>query len=96
MLGCSIRLFGVAGAISLLTTVCLTGCVGELPTDPGPIGGIPMDIDDFAYQLQDIDLTEIGNTEFDLVIIDYSRDGDEASRFTAAEIRALKKMKDMV
>lgn len=37
----------------------------------------------FVYQLQNIDLTAIGNTKFDLVIIDYSQDGSEENRFTA-------------
>jgi hypothetical protein len=43
---------------------------------------------DFVYQLQRIDLQAIGNTKFDLVIMDYSRDGSrdgsDAEKFTAA------------
>ena len=45
---------------------------------------------DFDYQLQRIDLQEIGETKFDLVIIDYSRDGSDERKFTADEIDALK------
>ena len=48
------------------------------------------DVNDFLYQLQNIDLDAIGKTKFDLVIIDYSRDGSEEGRFTAQEINALK------
>ena len=45
---------------------------------------------DFVYQLQRIDLTAIGKTKFDLVIMDYSRDGSDEQRFTADQISALK------
>jgi len=45
---------------------------------------------DFVYQLQRIDLEAIGETKFDLVIMDYSRDGSDERRFTAEEIAALK------
>jgi len=48
------------------------------------------DVNDFVYQLQDIDLDAIGDTKFDLVIIDYSLDGSESGRFTKEEIEALK------
>lgn len=49
-----------------------------------------LQINDFAYQLQSIDLTIIGNARFDLVIIDYSKDGSEEGRFTTEQINALK------
>jgi cysteinyl-tRNA synthetase, unknown class len=45
---------------------------------------------DFVYQLQNIDLNTLGQTEFDLVIMDYSRDGSDEEKFTADEISALK------
>ncbi len=48
------------------------------------------DVNDFVYQLQNIDLERIGNTAFDLVIIDYSQDGSEEMRFSSEEIDALK------
>jgi cysteinyl-tRNA synthetase len=47
-------------------------------------------VNDFVYQLQNIDLAAIGNTKFDLVIIDYSKDGSDEKRFTAEQINALK------
>lgn len=47
-------------------------------------------INDFVYQLQGVDLIAIGNTKFDLVIIDYSRDGSEDGMFTAEQINTLK------
>ncbi len=48
------------------------------------------DINDFVYQLQNIDLDAIGDTAFDLVVIDYAVDGSESGRFTAEETDALK------
>lgn len=48
------------------------------------------DVNDFVYQLQNIDLEAIGNTKFDLVVIDYSSDGTEEGRFTAEQINVLK------
>lgn len=45
---------------------------------------------DFVYQLQRIDLEAIGETRFDLVIMDYSRDGSDEEKFSDEEIAALK------
>ena len=42
------------------------------------------------FQLQNINLAAIGNTAYDLVVMDYSSDGSEATKFTAAQIAALK------
>ena len=47
-------------------------------------------VNDFLYQLQDIDLTAIGNTAYDLVIIDYSSDGSKAGEFSHEQLSALK------
>jgi cysteinyl-tRNA synthetase len=50
-------------------------------------------VDDWAYQLQGdpaIDLDALGRTAFDLVVIDYSRDGTESGEFSGGEIAALK------
>ena len=47
-------------------------------------------MNDFLYQLQDLDLVAIGNTAYDLVVMDYSADGTEAGEFTLAQIAALK------
>ncbi|MFQ3621255.1 MAG: MJ1477/TM1410 family putative glycoside hydrolase [Spirochaetales bacterium] len=47
-------------------------------------------VNDFVYQLQNIDIQAIGSTAFDLVIIDYSKNGTEENRFSLQEITALK------
>jgi len=47
-------------------------------------------VNDFLYQLQNLDLVAIGCTAYDLVVMDYSADGSAAGEFTAAQIAALK------
>ena len=47
-------------------------------------------VNDFLYQLQNIDLEKIGKTKFDLVITDYSKDGSDKEKFTPEEIYKLK------
>lgn len=47
-------------------------------------------VDSFAYQLQNIDLTALAESPYDLIIIDYSRDGTGRSAFRPSEIAALK------
>lgn len=47
-------------------------------------------VNDFVYQLQDVDLDALGETEFDLVVMDYSRDGSDEERFSAEEVAGLK------
>lgn len=51
-------------------------------------------VNDWLYQLQGgdegIDLDAIKETEFDLVVMDYSRDGAEEGEFTSAQIESLK------
>ncbi|MFC1568988.1 MJ1477/TM1410 family putative glycoside hydrolase [bacterium] len=44
----------------------------------------------FTYQLQDLNLEAVGEAGFDLVIMDYSSEGDDESAYTAHEINTLK------
>jgi len=48
-------------------------------------------VNDFVYQLQDISLSAIARTRFDLAIIDYSADGSEVGRFSRRQIQALQR-----
>ena len=48
-------------------------------------------VKDFCYQLQKVDLKQLGQSKFDLVIMDYSRDGSEQGRYKGAEIRELQR-----
>ncbi len=69
------RFSRLAGGAALVLALSLglgsAGAAGEAPND-------------FVYQLQRIDLEAIGETRFDLVIMDYSRDGSEAEKFSPA------------
>ena len=47
-------------------------------------------VNDWLYQLQGLDLKKAGNSKFDLIVMDYSRHGDDQSRYTRSEISALK------
>ena len=46
----------------------------------------------WGYQLQHADVGEIAASPFDLVVIDYSRDGTESGRFSAGDLAAMKAM----
>jgi len=62
----------------------------ESPADAtGSLPGLPA-VNDFLYQLQNLDLVAIGDTAYDLVVMDYSADGSDESAFTADQIAALK------
>lgn len=77
--------------VLLLTVTWIAGCGDKNSLIPQkPSSKSWNSINNFTYQLQNIDLAAMGNTEFDLVIIDYSSDGSEDGRFTAEQINALK------
>jgi cysteinyl-tRNA synthetase len=62
----------------------------DVAPDLSPVGEPWNSVDYFAYQLQNIDLGHLGESKFDLLIMDYSRDGTDPGRFTHAEIDALR------
>jgi len=47
-------------------------------------------IKSWAYQLQNADPNEIANSGFDLVVIDYSRDGTEQMKYSPSDIAKIK------
>ncbi|MBN1780404.1 endo alpha-1,4 polygalactosaminidase [bacterium] len=63
----------------LFTPVFFMPGVPELTAQPG-----------FLYQLQNLDIEAVASTGFDLVIMDYSAEGDDETAFTAGEINTLK------
>ena len=60
------------------------------------MGGTPPNLpnlsaaNDFLYQLQNYDLRAIGNSAYDLLVMDYSAGGDDETAFSAAQIAGLK------
>jgi len=55
-----------------------------------PAGTTILPVASFLYQLQNINLEAIGDTGYDLVVMDYSAEGGDGTAFTAAQIAALK------
>ncbi len=53
-----------------------------------------IEINDFAYQLQDVDIEEIGSSKYDLIIIDYSSDGSEEGEYTSSDLLLMKTPED--
>ncbi len=49
-----------------------------------------LDILSWGYQLQNADPKQIANSSFNLVVIDYSRNGSEAGKYTSYEIKLIK------
>lgn len=46
-------------------------------------------VNDFAYQLQNVDLQQLGASKYDAVVIDYSADGGDDTAFSRAQISNL-------
>ena len=46
-------------------------------------------VQSWGYQLQDVNLSEVKNSPYDLMVIDYSKQGDDLHRFTSQEIASL-------
>ncbi len=47
-------------------------------------------VNDFTYQLQNVDIEAMSNTCFDLCVIDYSLDGSDEQRLSAEQVAVLK------
>jgi len=73
----------------LLKLACGAGLALTVAFSAGSAGAAE-EPNDFVYQLQRINPEAIGETKFDLVIMDYSRDGSDERKFTADQISALK------
>ena len=70
------------------------GDVGIVPSDTitpstTPTMVVPK-IKSFLYQLQNLDINKVHDTDFDLVIMDYSKDGSDEKRYAKEEINKLK------
>ncbi len=47
-------------------------------------------VSSWGYQLQDVDIDELKNSEYDWLVIDYSKEGDDESAFTSDEIDTIR------
>jgi cysteinyl-tRNA synthetase len=48
-------------------------------------------VNDFLYQLQELDLEAVGSSAYDLIVMDYSADGTEGEVYTREQIEGLKR-----
>ena len=48
----------------------------------------------WGYQLQDLDIARAAASPFDLLVIDYTKDGSDETRLTSAEIERMKRKPD--
>ncbi len=53
------------------------------------------EIDDFGYILQDIDIDEVRNSRYDLMVLDYSSDGDELNEFSPSNVSYMQSSGEM-
>ena len=83
LLACALLALACGGAELRPTSVGAPAVTASPSTDLAAVN-------DFLYQLQDLDLEAIGAVAYDLVVMDYSTDGSGDETFTAAEIAALK------
>ena len=86
--------FSTKRILTLFSTVCLlAGCGGSVESAADDEAVLSL-VNDWVYQLQGggdgIDSEAIGETAFDLVVMDYSRDGSEEGEFSRDEIESIK------
>ncbi len=59
---------------------------------PGDVQPVELQaVNDFLYQLQELDLAAVGRSAYDMIVMDYSADGTEAGAYTRAQIEGLKR-----
>ncbi|EKD76745.1 MAG: hypothetical protein ACD_43C00005G0001, partial [uncultured bacterium] len=46
-------------------------------------------VDSWVYQLQNADINDLSNTTYDVVVIDYAKDGTDDTAYTREQIQSL-------
>ena len=69
----------------LLSLMMILGLQSVITTTGNNLG-----IDSWGYQLQNYDLETLKNTEYKLLVLDYSKDGSDQQKFTTAELESIK------
>ena len=81
------------GAVAL----AVSATTASAETQPGSLQGSAKRLAGVAtwgYQLQAVDPAEIAASPYDLVVIDYSRNGKDARRFTPGEVKLMQAKQD--
>lgn len=79
--------------LALAAVAGTAGAVGKKP-DPADAPASLGAVKSWAYQLQGADLDALARAPVDLIVIDYSRNGEDARRLSAADVRRLKRKPD--
>jgi cysteinyl-tRNA synthetase, unknown class len=82
---------------AVVPTVARAGARGAAPqaSHRTPDGRAELGkVQSWGYQLQNLDLKRAAASPFDLIVIDYTKDGSEETRLTPAEVTALKRKPD--
>lgn len=96
------RMNAVAAMLAMIVGVggltIVTAQFGAAAPAPSASGGVERGrlagVASWGYQLQNADPAVIAASPYDLVVIDYSRNGTDAQRFTAAEVALMQKKPD--
>lgn len=78
----------VAGFWLVCASIALGGWTARAQTPPRPT------IQSWGYQTSQLDPAALAATPYDALVIDYSRDGTDAGRFTPADVLAIKSRPD--
>jgi len=96
---CAYRAFPILAAVSSLALVLgcdlglffrSTECLDVADVAEAAATDITVTGTKWLYQLQNADPDEIAATDFDILVIDYSRDGSDAGRYTLTEMETMK------
>ncbi len=90
---------GKSNVAAALPTQCLPQVQRQPPakrTVGAPAGGTVNlgAVKNWGYQLQNLDIARAAASPFDLLVIDYTKDGSEETRLTGAEIERMKRKPD--
>ena len=78
---------GLAGAVCVAFLLGASLPVGSSPQRAKPL----LEVDNWGYQLHHLDPEKVATSnQYDLLVVDYSRDGAESERFTPAEVERMK------
>ncbi len=81
--------------VIMLISVMVTQCTSSSNTSSNATGDptstpTVSNAKSWAYQLQSINVAAIGASKFDVVVVDYSADGDDATAFSAKNVTTMK------
>ena len=76
----------------LLSVACATGTTGAASSQGNSTARTALleDVSSWVYQLQNVDVDELGESEFDLAVVDYSADGSDDEAYSAENVETMK------